>query len=73
MFARLLERGRERGQARGAARRMELAERLAAEAPAGVEVRSEGEAVVLRGRGLVRRFATESELRWLVTEARNGG
>jgi hypothetical protein len=73
VFGKLVQRGRERAQARAAARRRELAARLAEAAPGGVEMESEGEAVVLRGRGIARRFATEAELRWLVTEVRDGG
>ena len=60
-------------RARAAARREELAERLRAAAPGGVAVELGDEAVVLSGRALSRRIASEAELRWLVKEARDGG
>lgn len=51
-------------------RRRALAEALEADAPAGVSVSEEAEAVVLSGRGLGRRFALEPALRWLMAGRR---
>ncbi len=47
------------------ARRASLAEALREEPPGGVRVSEEEEGVALEGRGLHRRFALDSELRWL--------
>jgi hypothetical protein len=47
-------------------RRSELAKTLRDEAPAGIGVAEDEEGVVLTGRGLGRRLALDSGLRWLV-------
>ena len=73
MFERLREVAARSARMRAAARREELAERLRAAAPGGVAVEMGDEAVVLSGRALSRRMASEAELRWLVEEARDGG
>jgi len=72
MFERLRERGERQAGRRAAARREELAARLQAGAPRGVEIGVEGEDVVLSGRGLGRRLLIDPALRWLVAESRNG-
>ena len=69
MFERLEKRGRERAEARAELRRRELAA-AAREAAPCLEVDIEGEAVVLSGRDLTRRFVEDAALRWLAWEAR---
>ena len=69
MFERLERRAREQAEARAEVRRRELALALSATAPRGIMADVEGEAVVLSGRGLARRSATEPGLRWMVQEA----
>lgn len=71
MFARLEKRARERAEARAELRRRELAAAVREAAP-GLEVDIDGEAVVLSGRDLTRRFAEDAALRWLPWEARHG-
>lgn len=70
MFERLIQRGAALAQEAARRRRDELAEALSEEAPAGVGVSGEAEAVVLSGRGLGRRFAVEPALRWLLAGRR---
>ncbi|HZG46154.1 MAG TPA: hypothetical protein VEZ41_07780 [Allosphingosinicella sp.] len=70
MFVKLSERAVRLGEARAARRRELLAARLRELAPAGVAVVEEDQAVVLRARA--GRFAGDSELPWLVAEARDG-
>lgn len=65
MFERLTARGAALAQETARRRRGELAEALREDAPAGLRVDEEDEAVVLSGRGLGRRFALEPALRWL--------
>lgn len=65
MFERLMLHGAALAR-KAAARRVEaLAAELREEAPEGVRVSEEEEAVVLSGRGLERRFALDAELRRL--------
>jgi hypothetical protein len=66
MFERLMLHGAALAAKAARRRQGELAGALAEEAPAGVEVSEEDEAVVLSGPGLGRRFALEPRLRWLV-------
>ena len=66
MFERLMLHGAALAGKAARRRRRALAEALEADAPAGVRVDEEEEAVALSGRGLVRRFALEPALRWLV-------
>jgi hypothetical protein len=70
MFERLMVRGAALAHAAARRRRGELAEALSAEAPAGVAVSEEDEAVVLAGPRLARRFALEPALRWLTAGRR---
>ena len=67
MFERLMRRGGELAERAARRRRSALAEALAADAPAGVEASESDGGVVLSGRGLGRRLALESGLRWLVS------
>jgi len=69
MFERLMLHGAALADKAARRRRRELGEALEAEAPDGVSVDEEGEAIVLSGPGLARRFALEPALRWL-TEGR---
>ena len=70
MFERLMLHGAALAGKAARRRRGELAEALRDEAPAGVEIGEEEEAVVLSGRGLARRFALEPGLRWLLAGKR---
>ncbi|MEA3051137.1 MAG: hypothetical protein QOG72_40 [Sphingomonadales bacterium] len=70
MFERLIRRGEALAEQAARRRRDDLAEALREEAPAGVEVSEEGDGVVLGGRDLVRRFALDPALRWLVAGRR---
>lgn len=65
MFERLMLHGAALAGKAARRRRSEIAEALRAEAPAGVGVTEEEEAVALSGRGLARRFALDPALRWL--------
>lgn len=56
---------------RAAARRSQLAARIGDAAPKDVTVTVEDEAVVMSGRGLVRRLTLDPALRWLVAENRH--
>lgn len=71
MFAKLQARGTELANGRAAARRELLAVRLEEKVPNGVRVQREQDRIVLSGRGLVRRFALDPLVRWLVAEARD--
>jgi hypothetical protein len=73
MFERLVRRAARLAKTRAAARREEMAERLRVAVPGGIGVDVAGETLVLSGRGLSRRMASEAELRWLVAEVRDGG
>lgn len=44
----------------------DLKERLALQLPSGIRAEAEPEGIVLRGRGLRRRFALEAGLKWLI-------
>ncbi len=66
MFERMIERAGRLARRRSDARRRELGERLEAALPKGIAVEETDEGLVLRGRGLARRFALEARLRWLV-------
>ena len=71
MFERLMLTGRRWRARRAGERRSALAAELRDEVPEGVGVSEAGEAgVTLEGRGLGRRFALESELRWLLAGRR---
>jgi FAD/FMN-containing dehydrogenase len=72
MFERLSERARLLADARARRRRERLAERISGTGLRGVTVSAEEEAVVLSGRGLRRRSASDPELRWIVAESRDG-
>lgn len=65
MFERLMLHGAALARKAAIERRSSLAEALRDEAPEGVRVSEEEEAVTLEGRGLERRFALDPELRWL--------
>lgn len=65
MLERLMLHGAALARKAARARLESLAEALRDEAPEGVRVSEEEEAVALSGRGLGRRFALEPELRWL--------
>jgi len=65
MFERLMLRAAALADNKARERTAELAEALRDEAPAGVRVSAEDEAVLLCGRNLGRRFALEPQLRWL--------
>ena len=64
MFERLMLHGAALARKGARARREALAETLRDEAPDGVRVSETEEGVAIEGRGLVRRFALEPELRW---------
>jgi hypothetical protein len=70
MFERLMLHGAALARKAAEQRRSGLAAELRVEAPEGVRVSEDGEAVTLEGRGLGRRFALESELRWLLSGRR---
>ena len=71
MFERLAARGAELAHSRAEARRGRLVDRLERAAPGGVRVQREEDRIMLSGRGLVRRFALDPLVRWLVAEARD--
>lgn len=64
MFERLMLHGAAIARRAAEGRRSSLAEALGEEAPGGVKVSEEENGVALEGRGLGRRFAFDSELRW---------
>ena len=68
MFERLLARGVQRARRGTEARRDEVATRLREALPRGIEIEVEEDGVWLSGRGLARRFALDSALRWLIGE-----
>lgn len=70
MFERLMLHGAALARKAAAERRSALAAELREEVPEGVRASEEEEAVTLEGRGLGRRFALESELRWLLSGRR---
>ncbi|HEU0097479.1 MAG TPA: hypothetical protein VFQ67_01770 [Allosphingosinicella sp.] len=70
MFEKLMLHGAAMARKAARARRAGLAEAIRGEAPEGVRVSEEEEAVALEGRGLVRRFELEPELRWLIAGRR---
>ncbi len=70
MLERLMLHGAALAQRAARARLASLAEALRDEAPKGVRVSEEEEAVALSGRGLGRRFALDPELRWLLSGRR---
>lgn len=65
MLERLMLHGAALARKSAGDRRSSLAEELRDEAPQGVKVSESEEGVALEGLGLRRRFALESELRWL--------
>lgn len=70
MFERLMLHGAALARKAAGQRRSALAAELRDEAPEGVKTSEDEEAVILEGRGLGRRFALESELRWLLAGRR---
>jgi hypothetical protein len=70
MFERLMLHGAALARRAADERRSALATELREEAPEGVRVSEEMEAVTLEGRALGRRFATEPRLRWLLAGRR---
>jgi hypothetical protein len=70
MFERLMLHGAALARKAAGERRSALAAELRDEAPDGVEVSEEEAGVALEGRGLGRRFALDSELRWLLSGRR---
>jgi hypothetical protein len=70
MFERLMLHGAALARRAADARRSALAAELREEAPEGVRVAEEMEAVTLEGRALGRRFAIEPGLRWLLAGRR---
>jgi hypothetical protein len=70
MFERLMLHGAALARRAAEGRRSSLAESLREEAPEGVSVTEQAEGVALEGRALRRRFALESELRWLLAGRR---
>lgn len=64
MFERLMLKAAALANEAARRRRSALAEALGAEAPDGVWVSEDEDDVVLRGRGIRRRFALETRLRW---------
>lgn len=72
MLERLMLHGAALARKAAAERRSALAAELRDEIPEGVRVSEaeDQEAVTLEGRGLGRRFALESELRWLLSGRR---
>ena len=70
MFERLSERVEREARERAAARASELAERMRASLPGGIEAEAAPEGVLLTGRGIARRFALDPALRWLVAGPR---
>lgn len=70
MLERLMLHGAALARKSARARLGSLAEELSEDAPEGVRVSEEEEAVALSGRGLRRRFALDPELRWLAARRR---
>jgi hypothetical protein len=70
MFERLAAHGAALAEKAARRRLADLAEALRDEAPAGVRVEREDEAIVLTGRGLARRLALDPALRWLLAGRR---
>jgi hypothetical protein len=70
MFERLAAYGAALAEKAVRRRLADLAEALRDEAPAGVRVEEEDEAIVLAGRGLARRLALDPALRWLLAGRR---
>ncbi|HEX8625246.1 MAG TPA: hypothetical protein VF782_09220 [Allosphingosinicella sp.] len=70
MFERLMLHGAALARKSALQRRSALAAELRDEAPEGVKVGEEEEGVTLEGRGLERRSALDSELRWLLAGRR---
>jgi hypothetical protein len=67
MIAEGLEvRARALGERRARRVKSALADAMKAEAPAGVRIEEVAEGVALVGRGLIRRWAIDPALRWLV-------
>jgi hypothetical protein len=71
MFERLIDRASRAAASRARVRRGRLAERMRAATVPGVTVSEEGERVVLAGRGLTARMATDAKIRWLVAESKD--
>ncbi len=70
MLERLMLHGAALARKAAGERRSTLAAELRGEAPEGVRVSEEEAGVALEGRGLGRRFALDSELRWLFSGRR---
>ena len=69
MLEQLTARGVDQAEQRAARMREEIAR---SSSSPGLTARVEGEAVVLEGRGIARRFAVEPSLRWRLMEVRHG-
>lgn len=69
MFEGLIARAAAAAGRRAAAKRLEIAERLAEEVPAGVRVEAGAEGVILSAPALGRRPGLASALRWIVAGA----
>lgn len=70
MFERLTERAARAAADRAEAKVREVESKLKAELPAGIGCETDGGEVVVSGRGLARRYVTDSELRALLTRLR---
>ena len=70
MFERLQDRVKRRAEQRVEQEIMEVRNLLSAALPPGVAVEAVPNGVLVSGRALVRRFALEPALRWLVTGPR---
>jgi len=70
MFERLTDRARSAAFRAAGMRRREIAARLAAELLPGASSQVEGEAVVISGQGLKRRYVLEPEVRAMLARVR---
>lgn len=70
MFEKLMLHGAALARKAAGERRSTLAAELREEAPEGVKASEAEEGVALEGVGLRRRFALDSELRWLISGRR---
>ena len=66
MFERLVSRIEGRAERRAEETALVLSERMRAALPRGIEVKPVRRGVRLSGRGLMRRFALDAALRWLL-------
>ncbi|MFC7499853.1 hypothetical protein ACFQRC_11550 [Enterovirga sp. GCM10030262] len=70
MFERLSKRVEHEARERSEARTTELAERMRASLPGGIDAEAVAGGVALSGRGIARRFALDPALRWLAAGPR---